>query len=127
MCLNLHRLARINWPANLVCKFGVINMPSYSRKVTISGKTSQELYDKVSEGIDRFMSKTPVGKYEIERVPGKKELKVKSSMFNATLTCTEGQMELSGNLSLLASPFKSKLDEAIDRWLSKTFDQSMTT
>jgi hypothetical protein len=97
-------------------------MPSYSRKVKIPGRTSQELYDKVSEGIDRFMSKAAIGKFEIERDPTRKELHVKGSIFSATLSCLEAQMELNAKLSLMAMPFKSKLDESIDRWLFKTFN-----
>lgn len=102
-------------------------MPSYSRRVQIPGRTSQELYDKVSQDIDRFMSKASIGKFEIERNPERKTLQVKGSMFNATLSCGEAEMELNAQLSLLAAPFKSKLDESITRWLNKTFDLSKTT
>ncbi len=97
-------------------------MPSYSRKVNVPGRSSDELFEKVSEGIDRFMSKAAIGKYEIERDPSKKEHRIKGSIFSATLKCMNAQMELNANLSLVALPFKSKLDEGIDRWLSKTFN-----
>lgn len=99
-------------------------MPSYSKKVQVPGKTSQELYDKMSTGIDSFMSKTPVGNYTVERDPGNKKLYIKSSMFSATLICQDSMMELNAQLSLLAAPFKSKLDEGITRWVSKTFNLS---
>lgn len=97
-------------------------MPSYSRKVQLPGKTSQELFTKVSEGIDRFLSKASIGKYEIERDPGLKEVRVKGSVFSATLKCREAEMELNAQLSLIAAPFRSKLDEGINKWLAKTFD-----
>lgn len=96
-------------------------MPSYSRQVRIPGKTSQELYDTVAQGIDDFMNKATLGKYQIERDPAKREFRLKGPMFTATLTCAEAQMELNAQLGLLAAPFKSKLDEGITRWLSKTF------
>ncbi len=96
-------------------------MPSYSRRVELPGKTSQELYDKVSTDIDRFMSKASIGKFEIVRDPARKQVEVKSSMVNATLICEEGGLRLDAKLSLLAAPFRSKLDEGIDRWLHKTF------
>jgi hypothetical protein len=96
-------------------------MPSYSRKVQIPGKSSQELYDKVSADIDRFMEKTGIGKVEISRDAPRKQLEVKSSMFSAVLVCREGAIELDGKLSLLATPFKGKIDDGIDRWLAKTF------
>jgi hypothetical protein len=97
-------------------------MPSYSRKVQIPGKTAQELYEKVAEGIDYFMSKASVGKFDIERDPTKKEVRLKGSMFSATLSCAEAQVEIDAKLSLLAAPFKSKLDEGVTKWLSKTFN-----
>ena len=96
-------------------------MPSYTRKVTVAGKSSQELYDKVSSDIDRFLTKAQIGKFDLERRPEKKEVEIKSSMFSAVLSCRDGALELNGKLSLLAAPFKSKIDEGIDKWLAKTF------
>jgi hypothetical protein len=96
-------------------------MPSFSRTVQISGKTSQQLYDRISTEIDRFLEKTPIGKYDLELDPEKKTVRFKSSMASASLICGEGKIDLDVKLSLLASAFKSKLDEGIDRWIAKTF------
>ena len=97
-------------------------MPSYSRKVQIPGKTSQELYDKVSADIERFLEKVGMGKFEVTRDAPKKQLQIKSSMFSATLACQEAAINLDAKLSLLATPFRSKIDEGIDRWIDKTFN-----
>lgn len=97
-------------------------MPSYSRKVEIPGKSAQELYDKVASDIERFMEKTPMGKMEIARDPAKKEVNLVSTMATATLYCKDGCLELEAKLSLLAAPFRSKLDDGIDRWLAKAFN-----
>ncbi len=102
-------------------------MPSYTRKVQIPGKSSQDLYDKVAEDIEKFLSKTSIGKYEIIRDAGQKEVRVQGSMFSATLVCQESQMELRAQLSLLAMPFRSKLDEGINKWLAKTFNLTNLT
>jgi len=96
-------------------------MPSYSRKIDLPGKSAQELYDRVSQDIDHFMSKASIGKIEVYRNPGTKEVNVKASMVSATLVCRDGAMDLNAQLSLLAAPFRGKLDEAIDKWLAKTF------
>lgn len=101
-------------------------MPSYSRRVKVPGKNSQELYDVVSQDIDRFLNKAPIGKFELIRDSGKKDFTIKSAIFSATLTCMDSELELIGKLSLLAAPFKSKLDESITRWLSKTFNVNST-
>ncbi len=101
-------------------------MPKYTRKVAIPGKTSAELYEKVSAEIDLFMQKTGLGDYKIDRDLGQKELKLSSSMITATLYCREGEFELTGNLSFLAMPFRSKIDSGIDRWLSKAFNLALT-
>ncbi len=96
-------------------------MPSYSRKVEIKGKSAQELYDKVAGDIDRFVSKIPMGKFDIDRNASAKTVDVKSSMATASLVCKEGCIELNVKLGLMAAPFRGKLDEGINKWLSKTF------
>jgi hypothetical protein len=94
-------------------------MPSYSRRVKVPGKSSQELYDRVSQDIDRFLSKASLGKFDVERDPHARQVNVKSSMFSGKLSCLDGELVLDANLSLFAAPFRSKLDEGIDKWVSK--------
>ena len=43
-------------------------------------------------------------------------------MITATLACEEGAIGLDAKLSLLAAPFRSKIDEGINRWIAKTFN-----
>ncbi len=97
-------------------------MPSYQRQVEIPGKSSQELYESVAQDIEKFLAKASIGKFEVDRDPGKKEVRIRGSVFSATLLCLESRMELKAQLSLLAMPFRSQLDEGINRWLSKTFN-----
>ncbi|MCM2322063.1 MAG: polyhydroxyalkanoic acid system family protein [Oligoflexia bacterium] len=96
-------------------------MPSYTKKVQIPGKTAQELYDKVAKDIDRFLEKSGMGKFEIERDATRREVCLKSSLVNAKLICTDGNLVLDAKLSLLAAPFRGKIDEGIDKWLAKAF------
>jgi hypothetical protein len=98
-------------------------MPSYSRTVKVPGKSAQELYDKVAGDIERFLSKGSLpGSLDIDRDPERKQVHVKHSMVTATLLCADGQLQLDAKLSLLATPFRSKLDEGIDRWLEKALN-----
>ena len=97
-------------------------MPSYSRRVMIPGKTSEQLYKTVSETIEPFLNKAQLGKCEIDRDPEDKILQIKHKLFSAKLSCDDAQMELDVQLSFLAAPFKSKLDESITHWLAKTFN-----
>lgn len=94
-------------------------MPKYYREVQVDGKSAQELYDMVSEGIDRFLSKGPLSGYELERNPQSRVIKVDSKMASFDLQCLEGRLVLNGKLSLIAAPFKGKLDQGIDAWVSK--------
>lgn len=96
-------------------------MLSYSRRVDIPGKSAQELYDAVAKGVDQFLAKVPIGSYEVDKRPGDQELEITASMFNAILIFKEGAIELEAKLSILAAPFRRKLDEGIDYWLAKTF------
>lgn len=97
-------------------------MPSYTRKVQIPGKKSEELYQTVSQEIQKLLEKLSVGQFVIEKDPDEKQVHLKSSMVTATLSCTEECLELNAKLSLMAAPFKFKIDQGIDRWLAKTFN-----
>lgn len=97
-------------------------MPTYRRQVRIPGKTSQELFDKISQDIDRLLEKFSVGKFEILRDSSRKQVVLKSAMINATLICGEEVLTLDGSLSFMAAPFRGKIDEGINRWLAKTFE-----
>ena len=97
-------------------------MASYSREVSVPGKSAQELYDRVSADLERMLEKVSMGKFDVSRDAPNRSLSFKGSMLSATLTCAEGKIKLDAKLSLLASPFKSKIDEGIDRWLMKTFN-----
>jgi hypothetical protein len=97
-------------------------MPSYSKTVEIPGKSAQELYDVVSRDIDRFMAKASLpGKVDITRKPESKQVAVKHSMLSATLFCEDGKLRLDAQLSLLATPFRSKIDDGIAWWVGKAF------
>ena len=100
-------------------------MPSYSRSVDVPGKTAQELYDKISADIDKFVAKAGMGKFDIAREATSKKVTVKSSLgVTASLVCEESRIRVDAQLSLLASPFKGKIDEGINWWLNKTFPKA---
>jgi hypothetical protein len=101
-------------------------MASYSRTVQIPGKSSQELYDTISNGIESFLTKSSLGKFDIKRNDGSKSIEVKGSLFSATLMCQEEAMVLNAKLSLMATPFKSKIDDGLSKWLSKAFNVKTT-
>ncbi|MCM0607137.1 MAG: hypothetical protein KA715_13690 [Xanthomonadaceae bacterium] len=96
-------------------------MPAYKKHVPLPGKSAKVIYAKIESEIDRFLSKTPLGKYELKRNVDLLQIEVKSSMFTAVLKCEEGIVILDGSLSLMATPFKGALDEGIDKWIKKNF------
>ena len=96
-------------------------MPAYSKRVDVPGKNSAELYEKVSAEIERLLAGLPLGKLDIQKDPALKQVRLKASMVNATLVCEDGKIKLDGQLSLMAAPFRSKIDDVIDKWVAKTF------
>ncbi len=96
-------------------------MASFSKTFTVPGKNSDVIYGAIATDIDRFLSKTPIGKVEVIRDQGSKKVSFKSSMASGTLTAKEGSLSVDVSLSLLASAFKGKIEEGITRWLEKTF------
>ena len=96
-------------------------MPSYSRKIPLPGKTGQELYDKIEGGIEGFLNKTPLGKFDLARDAASRTIQIRSSLLTATLACQDGEISLDAKLSLIAAPMRGKIDEGIDRWIHKVF------
>ena len=94
-------------------------MPKYHKSLNVPGKSAAQLYELVSSEIERFLEKTPIGKHEILKRESSSEIEIKSTMFSGVLKCSEGQVDLNASLSLLAAPFKGKLDEGIERWAQK--------
>ena len=94
----------------------------YSRSIKTPGVSAQQLYEHISNDIDRFLGKmdsAPIGKIEIDRQPSARTVAVVSKLFSANLICREEQIDLEVKLSFFAIPFKSKLDAGIDQWLAK--------
>ena len=96
-------------------------MASFSKKFQIPGKSADVIYKAVSDNIEHFLSKTPLGSVDIDRNESSKEVSFKSGMASGTLSASEGSLAVEISLSFLASAFKGKIDEGITRWLSKTF------
>ena len=96
-------------------------MPSYRKEVALPGKSAQDLYDVLTKEMDSFLQSSSLTGYDLQRNPQSKSFDVKHAMFSATLSCLEGKMVLDGKLSLLATPFRSKIDEGIEQWLKKKF------
>ena len=88
-------------------------MPSYAKKIPVPGKSSTELYEKVSSSVDRFVEKSNMPGCEIQRDAAAHSVTLKHSMVTATVRCTDGTIEVDAKLSFLAAPFKSKIDEGI--------------
>lgn len=98
-------------------------MPKFNRSVKVPGKSAEELYQRIAQDIDRFIEKGTlgVGSYDLKRNQDQKTVVVTHKLVTATLVCKENSLELEANLSIMALPFKSKIDEGINRWLEKTF------
>lgn len=96
-------------------------MPAYSKKVRLPGKTAQELYDKISIDIEQLTAKWGLPNAKLSRDPAKKRMELKSPMFDAVLVCVDGEIQLDAKLGLLALPFRSKLDEQIEKWVGRSF------
>ena len=96
-------------------------MPAYKKTVTVPGKSAQELYSKVAADLGKFLEKAGVGHADIKNHPHKHCVEMDSKMFSATLQCSDGSITIDGKLSLLATPFKGKIDEGIEKWLKKAF------
>ncbi len=94
-------------------------MANFSKTVSLPGKSADAIYSVISTEIDKFLGKTPIGNYELNRDDAKKSLAFKSSMASGTITAAEGEVKIDIALSFLATPFKGKIDEGIQKWLAR--------
>ena len=95
-------------------------MPSYKREISIPGRSAAELYQGVSGGLEKMLSKfnVPV-KFTITRNDPARSVEMASPVFNATISCVDGRVTVDGSISFLAMPFKPKIDAGIDQWIAK--------
>ena len=93
-------------------------MAKYSRTIDLPGHSSEDLYTKVSVEIDQFLAKTSLGHIDIDRDASRREVRVTSSMFSATLACRDEAIQFDAQLGIFAAPFRSKIDQGIDKWLA---------
>lgn len=98
-------------------------MPSYSRTIDLPGKTSDEIFTRISQAIDELQGKDmgKFGKFEISCNDAEKSVRLESSHVTANLKCRDGEIFLEGKLSFLVSAFRSKIDGWIDQWIGKAF------
>ena len=96
-------------------------MANYTRQVTIPGKSAEELFTTMSTELEPMLKRAQMGSFVMDQDASAKELKIKGSLFSATLTCKDARMDLDVKLSMLATPFRSKIDETITKFISKTF------
>ena len=99
-------------------------MPKYSRTVEIPGKKALEIYEKVLKDVTRWQEKGSFGKMDVKQNPSRTSIDLKGMMFEGTLILSDGKAQVDFNLSLFAAPFRSKIDEQIDRWITKSFSEN---
>ena len=99
-------------------------MPSYHKRVEIPGQNASELYARVEKDMEKFLVTSTaglIGKLDVKKDPASHSIQVDSKLFNARLLCEDGAIDLQGKIGLMALPFRSKIDEVIDRWIAKHF------
>ncbi len=99
-------------------------MRKYAKEITIPGVSAQDIYQKVTDGMDDFLDKIPIGKLAVTRHDDTQSIEIESSHVVGTLECVEGLIRVSGKLSLLARPFRPRMDAAIDSWISSNFGET---
>ncbi len=101
-------------------------MPKYSRKILLPGVDAAEVFDRINRDIEKYKASQEgtLGPVDLRKDSDAKTFKLDSKWVNAQLFCEPGCVRLEANLSLLALPFRSKIDEGIDRWLKKNFPEA---
>ncbi len=98
-------------------------MPSYSRTISLPGKSATEIFSRISQAIGKFQEKDTgkFGKFDFNVDESEKTVQLKSTHVTALLRCKDGEVFLEGKLSFLVSAFRSRIDDGINQWIEKAF------
>lgn len=101
-------------------------MRKYVKEVKIPSMSAQDIYQKITHGIDTLRGRISIKNLDVTRHDDRRSIDIKSSHFSGALMCSEGIISVKGRLSLVARPFRSKLDEAIEKWVARNFSGALT-
>jgi hypothetical protein len=101
-------------------------MAKHQKTYEVPGQSADSIYQAISEQLDAFLKKTPLGDFTVEQNPAAKTVSFKAGMASGSLLAQDGKVAVDVKLSLLASPFKGKIDEGIQKWLQKAFPNATT-
>ncbi|MEE8398048.1 MAG: hypothetical protein V3S89_03515 [Desulfobacterales bacterium] len=96
-------------------------MRKYAKEVAIPGVSAQDIYRKITRGIDSMLGRMSIRNLDVTRNDDLRSIDIKSSHVSGTLICDEGIISVKGKLSLIAGPFRLKMDNAIENWVSRNF------
>jgi hypothetical protein len=104
-------------------------MPKYTKSFSLPGVKPETVFDKIVGDSERWKTsiESMLGKVEIQSDPALKQISLKSKFVNAVFVCLPEEVRVDADLSLMAMPFKGKVDEGIDRWIKKTFPEATTS
>lgn len=101
-------------------------MPAFKKTISVPGLKKDEIYARVKTEVGRAQEKlkdstNPLAKFDVNFRDEICEVGVKAKLFSGSLTFRDGQVEATFDLSILATPFRSQIDEQIDRWVTRAF------
>ncbi len=97
-------------------------MSRYTRVVNLAGASAREIFDRISSDLERWKPKIAIPNVSIVADADRLSFKVDSPFFTGAVECHEGEAKVDGDLSFLASAFKSRVDQAIDDWVKGSKD-----
>jgi hypothetical protein len=103
-------------------------MPSYQRQVSVPGHSAEQIYDLLLSKSEALIQKvnekfgSVIGTLDWSRDASTKTFQLKAKLFSVEIQCLDSRVQCQGQMSFLAVPLKSKIDEGIDRWIQKTFN-----
>jgi hypothetical protein len=101
-------------------------MPKYSKTFSLPGVSAEVSFTKILKEAETWKTslESMLGAVEIASEQAKKELSFSSKWVKASLICKEDAVQVDAELSMFAMPFKSKVDEGIERWIKKSFPET---
>lgn len=96
-------------------------MSVIEKHFSVPGKSATELYQVVDEKLDVLLTKLPLEGMQVERQPQNHQVYLRSSAFNGSIQCMDGELRFEGKLSFLVRPFQSKVEAMIEQMVERHF------
>ena len=94
-------------------------MPKLHKRIEIPGQSARDLFARIRSEMEQSLARAGVDGAKLSLRESECVVEVSHAMIAGTIRCHEGAIEVDAKLSLLATPFRSKIEGWFEAWGKK--------